>query len=371
MNRGIPQGSDVSSFLGNVYLIELDQKLRLFCAENEAIWFRYMDDVKLFTKDYDVARASVFLINDTLRSISLNIQGAKTKIVSGSDLRKEVVDDELDKINSAIEDVEWLARARNKKGTKKRLKEVNSIISRFTAGVPESVSDLSGRENRLFRRCLTLYGTCYRARMKKAAIASLARIPDKRVLDSVLRYLRKLPYRHHDEIVDRLLGLLESGSIPFPYQAGSILRSIRDFHPSSVQAIASRMRQIGFAKKNTHWYVRQSAMESIAAYPYTGQNMARVIAKCIEATEPAVQRAGMYFCCLQPDVQHVRTFVGQRSHDANPDIARIAIYWWNCINSVEFANKEIDRYRSSYVDDARFSGVIPQLYALRLSLIHI
>ncbi|XOV76187.1 MAG: hypothetical protein ACFHWZ_04385 [Phycisphaerales bacterium] len=305
------------------------------------------------------------MINDTLRSISLNIQGAKTKIVSGADLREEVIDDELDEINSAIDDIADLVEAKDKEATKQRLKDVDHIVARFTVGVPESVSDLTGRENRLFRRCLTLHGTCFRARMKKAALASLSRIPDKRVLDSVLRYLRKLPYRHHDEIVGNLLYLLEVGSIPFPYQAGSILRAIKDFHPSDAKPVASRIRQIGFTKRDTHWYVRQSAIESIASYPYTGQSIARVISKCIDATEPAVQRAGMYFSCVHPDVEHVRKFIAERSHDANPDIARIAIYWWNCINRTEFANKEIDRYRSSYVHDARFTGVIPQLYALR------
>src|SRR3569832_369773 len=51
-HRGIPQGTQISSFLGNLFLLPLDKELEAFCNVNNAKYFRYMDDIRLFTKDY-------------------------------------------------------------------------------------------------------------------------------------------------------------------------------------------------------------------------------------------------------------------------------------------------------------------------------
>lgn len=75
--RGIPQGNDVSSFLGNVYLLPLDEEFEKFSKKEEIKYFRYMDDVKIFSKDESVARECIFIMNNLLRKLHLNIQGEK------------------------------------------------------------------------------------------------------------------------------------------------------------------------------------------------------------------------------------------------------------------------------------------------------
>ena len=61
---GIPQGNEISSFLGNLYLVPLDRALTRFCRTHKAKWFRYVDDVKVFSKSERDAREAVFIIND-------------------------------------------------------------------------------------------------------------------------------------------------------------------------------------------------------------------------------------------------------------------------------------------------------------------
>ncbi len=78
--RGIPQGNEVSSFLGNIYLLPLDQALVAQEKKGQIKYLRYMDDTKIFAKDRKAAREALFLMNDRLRSLRLNIQGAKTRI---------------------------------------------------------------------------------------------------------------------------------------------------------------------------------------------------------------------------------------------------------------------------------------------------
>jgi len=87
--RGIPQGNDVSSFLGNVFLIPLDRALERFAKKHDAKWFRYVDDGKVYTRSEEDARAVVFEINDELRRMHLNLQGSKTEIISGDALKAE------------------------------------------------------------------------------------------------------------------------------------------------------------------------------------------------------------------------------------------------------------------------------------------
>lgn len=64
-----------------------------------------MDDVKVFAKEKSVARESLFLMNERLRSLRLNIQGAKTRILEGPDLRSELFDPELAALNKAIDQI--------------------------------------------------------------------------------------------------------------------------------------------------------------------------------------------------------------------------------------------------------------------------
>ncbi len=42
VSRGIPQGNEVSSFLGNVYLLSLDEEFKKFFKKNEIKYFRYV-----------------------------------------------------------------------------------------------------------------------------------------------------------------------------------------------------------------------------------------------------------------------------------------------------------------------------------------
>jgi len=68
--RGIPQGNGVSSFLGNIYLLPLDMAFKKVCARCDTKYLRYMDDVKVMAKDIHVARESLFLMNEKLRSFA-------------------------------------------------------------------------------------------------------------------------------------------------------------------------------------------------------------------------------------------------------------------------------------------------------------
>lgn len=106
--RGIPQGNFVSSFLGNIFLLPLDLKFTNFEKNHDAKYFRYVDDVRIFTKRIEDARLSVFMMDRELRRLHLNVQTAKTKILDhkAGEISRAFIDDRIDEITQLLEEIE-------------------------------------------------------------------------------------------------------------------------------------------------------------------------------------------------------------------------------------------------------------------------
>jgi hypothetical protein len=92
---GIPQGCDASSYIGNLYLINLD---KIMLREGFK-YFRYSDQIYVLTKDEREARKAIQLITHKLRELHLNLQDAKTDIITKPEkVEQEIGTEEDDKI---------------------------------------------------------------------------------------------------------------------------------------------------------------------------------------------------------------------------------------------------------------------------------
>jgi len=148
--RGIPQGNTVSSFLGNIYLLPLDEEFKKFGQRNEISYFRYMDDVRVFAKEEAVARRTIFLMNDVLRGLHLNIQGGKTAILKGNDIAKELTDDRFDTVNTQIKGFES-----QRELTADERHNYSSILKKQYRRIRCRNRPPTGNDLRLFRRLIT------------------------------------------------------------------------------------------------------------------------------------------------------------------------------------------------------------------------
>ena len=91
---GIPQGCDASSYIGNLYLINLDKIMK----REGFKYFRYSDEIYVLTKDEREARRAIKVITRELRRLHLNLQEAKTEIITDPEkVAKEIGSDEEDK----------------------------------------------------------------------------------------------------------------------------------------------------------------------------------------------------------------------------------------------------------------------------------
>lgn len=373
IGRGIPQGNEVSSFLGNVYLIPLDRALSHFCARTDARWFRYVDDVKVFTRNDSDARSVVFIINEALRSLHLNLQGSKTEILSGASLRTELDSVALDTVESVFQNVRSLSpeNPAHQASITDALKSASPLCKRFTQGLPASIRSLKGKENRLFRRLLAVYGTAKRSRkhMPEAALEALKALPDLRVLRSALRYLAQLPYSSHEANSCRLLDMLEKEELLFPYQAGAVLESLIQMHPHSPQTFASRIRHYAFGanlRRKRDWLIITKGLEALSSFPYRERYMLPIVSRFVDHSHPMVRRAAV---ALLPRCSKAAGRSLLKSLVRHPDgtIGRFALYLDRLHNDPEYVKEELGRIRKGNRSDVSMVRRLHLLYAASMT----
>lgn len=164
---GIPQGCDASSFIGNLYLINLDKIMR----RKNFNCFRYSDEIYVLTRDERSARKAIQLITHELRKLHLNLQDAKTDIITDPKrVEKEIGTEEEDK----TKDFDYEFQRKRKKGEIEESEE--EIVKRYKEVTRRSRAkevDLSK-----FRWCIN----------------RLARIEDDKAVNFILKRFANFPF---------------------------------------------------------------------------------------------------------------------------------------------------------------------------------
>jgi hypothetical protein len=98
VDRGIPQGNSISSFVGNFYLKPVDDE---FVGDARFKYFRYVDDIRILAESADEAREAALKLEDVIRGLKLNLQTAKTKVVTATEGLRMIHDSRLDELDQA------------------------------------------------------------------------------------------------------------------------------------------------------------------------------------------------------------------------------------------------------------------------------
>ncbi len=80
--RGIPQGYSASDVLAKLFLRPFDEDLE----RSGFVHLRYVDDIRVFCKDAQEARRAIAASTELLYELGLNLQTAKTEILSAAEL---------------------------------------------------------------------------------------------------------------------------------------------------------------------------------------------------------------------------------------------------------------------------------------------
>lgn len=249
--RGIPQGNEVSSFLGNVYLLSLDEEFERFSKKNEIKYFRYMDDVKIFAKDESIARECIFIMNSILRKLHLNIQGEKTLIILNEDIRSEIEDERLDQVNAVLKEFQ-----EEKKLTNEKRNEYIQILKQQYKKIRTRKKAILGKDLRLFRRLITAFSLLENSYLVSRVLKEMEKNPDNRLMVSAVRYFRCFPNKKI--IGEKLINFLNSPLNKFALQEAHILTALgyARVYPRELLFYIKKIKN----SKLKHWYVRIQAI---------------------------------------------------------------------------------------------------------------
>lgn len=366
VGRGIPQGNDVSSFLGNIYLLPLDQSLKRFCAATGSRWLRYVDDVEIYTRNERDARAVVIIINAALRQLYLNLQGSKTDILSGEKLEKALERAESEALDAASGQLQKLdaRKKENAKAVSAILANLKPAVSRFRRNLPASVTALSSNESRTFRRALTIWGISGDAYFLESALAALREPPEHRILMKSLRYLSQLPYRHHDRIVDEILRVLSDETPLLPYHSAAMLQALRSLHPTVERLNLARQVTVIGLRKRAEWPVRQQALQLLAVLPAREPTALNRALASLAHHHPFVRRAALVML-TRTSAAAFRENISSRVHDPDPAVSRLAGYWYRLSSDANFSRDEFARITRGEPNDQHFLWNMPKYWVIR------
>jgi len=202
---GIPQGADASSIISNLFLHHVDDRISRIRGLK---FFRYADDMRFVAKDKITAKVSLGSLIKVLRSIGLDINKSKTKVLS----KQEAIRILPDPLSADFDKIEKLIKKKN--------------LSSFKESIPllEQIFDYSvGDKDPLYQRHISF-------------------VINRLIL--LRKYLSK-----NNKFIDRVSRVLLSKLEPWPGCTSDIARFIRYF-PN-----ADRKRLIiGFLKSKDNIY---------------------------------------------------------------------------------------------------------------------
>jgi len=330
LSRGIPQGNSISSFIGNIYLLPLDEAMVSFGKRHEIKYLRYMDDVKIFSKNEATARQVIFEMNRVLRGIHLNIQGSKTDILQDDEIKKDLEDSRLEKVGEYIKSFEGkkLTNAERQKYVKGLIIEYKKIKSRKKS--------LRDKDFRLFRRLITGFTLLQHSRLIERVILEVRRNPDYRLARSAAQYFRQFPNRA--SITSKILKFLESPENVFPQQAAALIACQRymSVYPRELKRFIERISRT----KGTHWYIKCQAMLLLAQLPLSQRRLTTIRKKFDEEKNIELRRTIIMSLC-QLEIAKLAEFIRMVSFDPNPKIGRVGRMLLDLLSVPDAAGHEL------------------------------
>ncbi len=340
--RGIPQGNGVSSFLGNIYLLPLDEAFTKFRGKNDIKYLRYMDDVKVLTKDKETAREVLFLMNDKLRSLRLNIQGSKTRILEGKEISDEFIDSRLAAVNDVIKKIQ-----EKKDLSNKYRQNFVDILKKNVLLVRGRSKIVQGKELRLFRRLITGFTLLQHSGMVKQVLDQVERNPDARLLGSCLKYL-KFQGGGLTKPSERLGDWLNREKELFHFQQAYFLIILRYMRNISPKIWAKIWR---FARlKSAHWYVRQQAT-ILLGMKVQKNGALKSILNYFENEEVTEVKRGWIQCLTQLPPNKFNPFLSKLTLAVDPKIQRVGQFFYSLIHDEKMALGQIRSIFESMRED--------------------
>lgn len=311
--RGIPQGNFISSFLGNIFLLPLDKSLERLDAGGEIAYFRYMDDVRVFTRRREDARVALFVMARKLRELHLNVQTAKTRIYDESkgQISQLLIDPRVDELSELISAVHNLPAEDEPsgKGRASILARLDRIArdGRGNMRLVGAHAALEGLSLRCFRRWITAHMLINSDQYVDRLLSEIAKSSDYQLTRKLIATAKRFPSKR--KIDAEIRRLIADGKIIFPYQEAECLRAIRYLSTPSKEIQDHAWRRL--VDDRTDRYLRMEAAYLLARCSVSGRRLKALERRFDSEPDPYVQTAIALILVQQRDGNQaiVRKFV--------------------------------------------------------------
>jgi len=232
--KGLPQGCSASHILAKLYLNAVDLAL----SNKGIIHQRYVDDIRIYCKSKSEAKTSLVHLIKLLRQRGLNLQSAKTKILTSKEARSEIegVKQIIDNISEQIKN--------NEKPTKTTitvnspsLSEPLEITKYETIKEPETIRVLeetfrsyflenssTGFDKSLFHYLLNRLAFAENDFALEYCLSILDKHPEE--TEAILKYITKL--NKQSESLEQLVEFLNSKLAAYAYQNYQLIKWINE-----------------------------------------------------------------------------------------------------------------------------------------------
>lgn len=344
--RGLPQGSSVFSFFGNLYLKPIDDYFLSHEAKNEFEYFRYMDDVKFFTNDLNLAKKLLLELNRELRKLHLNTQSAKTQIfneANNHEISHELIDYRIEKLKEIeIGNINKLS-PRDKKDLLIKIEKIISEKSYNGTTIKGHKKPLSGLDMRLFQ----LYITSCCALKNPKFINSYFR---ELSLNFDQKLLKKLPtitrvFSNNLSLEKRIIEFMNSKEIIIPYQKAMCIKSLR--YLNKISNTTQDLIYNILIDTESDYYTRFESAMLLSTIKLTIEQIKKLQDLWTNETNIFLQSALSFVLVQSPDKG---LLMKKLLFYPNTELNKVYLLFYNLRNTPPFVKDKIDFYIKNAVD---------------------
>lgn len=360
--RGIPQGNGVSSFIGNVYLLPLDQAFENRSAEGVK-YLRYMDDITIFAKDYYAARNALLDMTAQLRELRLNVQGAKTEILKGKEIENHLSEKNMDRLNPVIDSI-----VASKNLSENDRRQYSQVLRNFRKGLPTTIKD--HKQSRFYRRMVYAHSLLQDPSMINRVFGQIRRNSDYRVIHSAYKYFKGLT-RNTKSIHEGILDLLSDREISlFDFQKAWLLTILRYTRDDSSRSLRVCKLELENDTVNLHSNAGNLYVKEQAAIFYGTRNLDKrqkkyVLKQFEKAIQPSLKRAWIHGISQISSPEELNSMATKFLLDMEPEIHRLGAMVYDLLSdhdkSIKHTNELFRNFESQLV---RSSAIVDRIWEI-------
>lgn len=340
---GLLQGNDVSSFLSNLYLLDLDDDMLDIVKGNYKKYYRYVDDIKLFTSDKDEATRALVKLEETLRKLNLNVQSSKTKIIRAGEI-----------FNPNVEI--WL----------ERMSDENTKKDKIDAGIEffETVFSSSDLEKweRPYLRTLTVLKNANDDRAVDKALDLFLTNPSQKLLSKNFYYLLHFvsSRKYGKEIIDRL----NKSKFTFPYHKAYIYR-LAAYSRDEIDLL----RKMAFDEAlntGSNWFCRMAALFCLSTFSLDKRELGQIVKLIETECNTQIMRA-VYITLLQHSGKELNCVLDNLKFFNAPHQDYLRRYFFKFCEDLNFALKQLSEIKNIDLASSLFIHNLHRLDLLKIS----